>query len=270
MADGDTTTQQQTTQSSSDSGTQQTSQDSAAPGGGSSQTQASSQQQSQIPTRPEWVPEAHWDGEKGAFKDTFSQHYNDLVAFKAAEDSRRLTLPPNPEGYKQELSKDFKVPEGMEFKLDEADPALKAFSTWAHKAGLTQDQYSEALGVYASQQLGLQQNIATAKAAEVQKLGATGAERKTAVDTWLKAQLGEELGKHMSEFTFTAKQVEAFEKIMQRFTSQGAANFSSAHRDVSANGRVSEAEYAAMTPAQRWDYARGFDQKQFQSSGAGR
>jgi hypothetical protein len=65
---------------------------------------------------------------------------------------------------------------------------------------------------------------------------------------------------------YGAKIVEGFETIISKFTNQGHGSFTQAGRvPQSAPGRVSEAEYAAMSPAQRWDYAKSFDQKQFQN-----
>jgi hypothetical protein len=62
----------------------------------------------------------------------------------------------------------------------------------------------------------------------------------------------------------TEKIVRGFERLAQRFSSQGAAPFSQAHRDhPETPGRVSEEQYNAMSPAARLDYTRRFDQRQF-------
>jgi hypothetical protein len=62
----------------------------------------------------------------------------------------------------------------------------------------------------------------------------------------------------------TAKIVEGMEKLMTKFSSQGAAPFTQAGRvHPDAPGRVSEEAYTAMTAGQRLDYSRGFDQRQF-------
>jgi hypothetical protein len=48
--------------------------------------------------------------------------------------------------------------------------------------------------------------------------------------------------------------------------SQGTATFSQAHREPGHDqrgGRVSDEAYNAMSPGQRLDYSRGFDQSQF-------
>jgi hypothetical protein len=63
----------------------------------------------------------------------------------------------------------------------------------------------------------------------------------------------------------SARHVEALEALAAKFTSGGAAPFSQAHREPSGggNGRVSDEEYARMSPAQRWNYSRSFPQDQF-------
>ncbi len=183
---------------------------------------------------------------------------NDHVAFKAAEDSRRLTLPQKPEDYKPALSKNFKAPEGIEFVPDENDPLLPQARAFAQKHGLSQDAFSELMDIHAAGQVGNMQMVNNAKAAEVQKLGPTGTARKTAVDTWLSAQVGEDLGKEMSKYTFTARQIEGFEKLMAVFRTQGASGFDPRHSEVNQPGKVSDAEYNAMTFAEKRAYADKF------------
>jgi hypothetical protein len=68
--------------------------------------------------------------------------------------------------------------------------------------------------------------------------------------------------------------VEGFERIASKQTTQGAANFSQSHRapqDPQGPGprRASEAEYNAMSQAERFAYARQFDQSQFKPNGGG-
>jgi hypothetical protein len=52
-----------------------------------------------------------------------------------------------------------------------------------------------------------------------------------------------------------------------KFASQGAASFSQAHREPNTTGpgRVSEEEYNSMSQAERFAYAKSFDQRQFQN-----
>lgn len=214
--------------------------------------------------------EQHWDAQTGKIKDetAFAKDINDLVSFKAAEDSRKLTLPQKPEDYKLALPQDFKAPDGIEFTPNENDPILPQAKAFALKHGLSQDAFSELVGLHAAGQIATKQMIDNAKAAEVQKLGATGTARKTAVDTWLAAQLGDELGKHMSQFTYTAKQIEGFEKLIANARTQGAHSFSHQHREPSdAPGKVSDEQWNKMTFGERQAYAAKFSQPGQQANG---
>lgn len=210
--------------------------------------------------RPAWAPETVWDGDKGSFKPEADTYFRDLVARDAAEASRKLTLPTKPEELTLTLPADFKAPEGVEFVPNENDPILPQARAFALKHGLTKDAWSELLSLHAAGQIGSQQTINNAKAAEVQKLGATGTQRKTAVDTWLAAELGPELGKEMSTYTFTAKQIEGFEKLIAKARTQGNGTFTPQFRDEQAPGKKTDAEIAAMSFTERRQYAAQFPQ----------
>jgi hypothetical protein len=63
---------------------------------------------------------------------------------------------------------------------------------------------------------------------------------------------------------FTAADIKLHEKVMARFSTQGAASFTQSHRVPSEpQGRVSEEQWNRMSQAERWDYSRSFDQRQF-------
>jgi hypothetical protein len=122
------------------------------------------------------------------------------------------------------------------------------------------------LSFYASKELAEQAFLANAAAAEVSKLGPNGMARVSAVDTWLRGQLGDTLGGALRSMLVTAATVQGMEKLIMKMTSQDVASFRQHGREPPGlPGRVSEEEYAAMTPAQRWEYSRGFDQSQFRN-----
>jgi hypothetical protein len=61
--------------------------------------------------------------------------------------------------------------------------------------------------------------------------------------------------------------VQAAEKLVAKFSSQGAASFSQAHRvPGETGGKVSDEEYGRMSQAEKLDYSRRFDQKQFNAA----
>jgi hypothetical protein len=162
--------------------------------------------------------------------------WNEVAAFKAADDSRRATLPKEAD-YKIELPADFVVPQGIEFSLKTDDPAYGHLRKMASEVGLSQEQFSKAIGIYAAQKVGEAQKLQMALAAERQKMGPTGTARMTAVQTFLNAKLGD-LAASLILPLATEKQVRAYERIMQLVTGQGAADFSGAHRDPPTDGRT--------------------------------
>jgi hypothetical protein len=124
------------------------------------------------------------------------------------------------------LPADFKAPAGVEFKLDNTNPALGQLKAVAHKHGLTQDAVNELIGVYAGNEVATEATIAAARAEQVTKLGPSGPARVDAVTRFLKASGLEPL---ISGVT-TAQQIEAWESHITKLTTQGAAQFSQSHR----------------------------------------
>jgi hypothetical protein len=173
-------------------------------------------------------------------------------------------VPDTPESYLAELPKEFKLPDGIEYKFDTSSPILADARNWAHSQGLTQQQFSQLLSFHANTQIAEQVMVGNAAKAEVEKLGAHGTARVTAVDTWLRGTLGDDLGKAVRNMMLTAKAVEGIEKLMTKMSSQGVMSFRQDGREpASAPGRISQEEYDAMTPGQRYTYSKTFDQRQF-------
>lgn len=210
------------------------------------QTDASTKTQSsqagtteQKTERPDGIPDSYWDSATNAIKvDPVAlakdlKERDELKTFKAAEDVKAASRPQKPEDYKLELPADFKPPAGIDYKLDTANPAMGNIRSWAHKHGVSQDAVNEVLGIYAGNEVGTQQGIATARAAEIAKLGTTAPARVDNVINWLtgmdsSADKGD--AKALAGMLVTARHVEAFERIINRLTTQGAASFSQSHR----------------------------------------
>jgi hypothetical protein len=199
----------------------------------------------------------------GAYEISESE-LGEMMTRQAAEDLRKATLPATPGDYAPDLPEKFTMPAGVEFKLDPADSMLADARTWAHSRGLSQSDFSELVAIYASAKGKEQAFLNTAAAAEVAKLGANGSQRVSAIDTYLRGLLGDDLAAPMRSVMVTEKIVRGWETIIHKFQSQGVASFSQAHREPGqAGGKVSDEEYGRMSPAARLDYARSFDQRQF-------
>jgi hypothetical protein len=205
-------------------------------------------------------------GEKHKFGEMefTEQELRDFLTARGEAELRKASLPQNPSDYRAELPANFEMPAGVEFKIDETDPLLLDARAWAHSKGFSQADFSELVGIYATakgKEASLYNRAATA---EVAKLGANGAQRVTALETWMRGMVGDELAGAMRGMLVTEKIVRGWETIQRKFSSQGAAPFTQAHREPGqVNGKVSESEYAAMGPAERLSYARSHDQSQF-------
>lgn len=192
-----------------------------------------------------------------------------LMERHALEQSRKATLPGSAADYSLDLPSDFAMPEGQTFKFSTDHPVLGPIigqaKELAHSLGMDQAGFSKMMGLYAASQVHEAQMIAKAQAAEREKLGPNITLRVDAVTNFIRGTVGDDkIAKGMTQRILTADDLVGWEKIIRRTTSQGAASFSQAHREPGGQtGRVSEEAYAEMTPAQKWDYARGFDQKQF-------
>ena len=192
----------------------------------------------------------------------FATFVNEHVAFKAADDVKRLTLPQTPDAYKVELPVDFKPPEGVEFKFKTDDPLLSQARTMAHQMRIAQDNFSKLLGLYAGAQVATQQQIQTARNAEIAKLGATGSARVTAINTWLDAMGVSGLQGRV----FTAGDVQAFESLITKFSSQGGGSFRQTGREVQQEGRLpagaeGEKIWNSWSYSQQKEYAEKFTPK---------
>jgi hypothetical protein len=196
-------------------------------------------------------------GEKIQLADDFAltrEEIDGLRERKGLEDSRKLTLPSDPTGYKLELPKDFKVPQGIEYKIDDKSPAAALARQFAHEAGLSQEQFSKMIAIHGSIEVQQVANLKTARDAELNKLGATGYQRINAVENFLRGRLGEDVGKAVCGMLVTAKHVEGFERLMRDFANGGSGSFQPA-RASSEPAKMSDAEWSKLSYTEQKNYA---------------
>jgi hypothetical protein len=204
--------------------------------------------------RPEWIPEQFYDAEKKEIKGAdLRAHLDELTTFKAAEDSRKLTLPATPEAYELKLPETFTAPEGIEVKLDPNDPLMKTAREMAHAKGWSQADFSDALGVVAALKAGEAAQYEALKTANLAALGSKGPERIDAVTCWLNANFGEAEVKPVLATLATTAHVTMFEKIISKLSSQGSAPFSQTGRDVN-TGKVDDATWDKMSYSEKKAY----------------
>ncbi len=257
-------TQGQSTSAQGSGATQTSTQGSTATQTTSTQT-GQTEQQTTAPARPADLPEAFWDAQKNAVN---TAKINEMIVANAANESRRLSLPQKSEDVSLDLPKEFKLPQGVDFKFDPAKPEYNKFRELVVAEGISQATATKLTGLFAEIMVGDQASIQAFETAEIAKLGANGPARATAVKTGMTGMIGEALAGHLQVMTRTAGGVQALEAILAKFSSQGAASFSQAHREPGQGGnKVSEEQWATMSPAARLDYSRQFDQSQFQKTG---
>lgn len=146
---------------------------------------------------------------------------------------RKAAIPAAADKYEAKLPADFKAPEGMEFQLNADDPALAQFRTIAHKRGMDQETFSEALGAFAAVKIAEHQQLTAGRTAEMTKLGATADARIGAVETWLTAKVGDKAAPLIAQLKSfpVAAHVETFEGIIRAFSSQGGTSFTQSGRE---------------------------------------
>jgi hypothetical protein len=193
-----------------------------------------------------------------------------LMQTKAAADLKATQVPADASGYEAKLPEGMKLPEGLDFRPDSADPAFKDFQALAKKIGLSQIEFSKLYGTYIAKTLASEAEFRNVMKGELAKLGANATMRVTALETWLRGMVGDDIAKNMRAGLFSEKQVRGLEIIANKMATQGHATFSQAHREPAGpQGRVSEEEWAGMSSAEKWNYARGHDQAQFKTANSG-
>jgi hypothetical protein len=185
----------------------------------------------------------------------------DLLKFKGETELRKAAVPSDPAGYKVEMSADTVMPPGFEWKFDEADPALAVARNWAHKNGLTQPQFAELLGQYAQMEAGKEAKFRQSMQGEIDKLGGNGPVRVTALQTWLRGTIGDDLAKSLTAGLFSEKQVRGLETLALKFASQGVMPFRQDGREPQSNGKgplssMGEAEYNSLSANEKFRLSR--------------
>jgi len=162
----------------------------------------------------------------------------ELMAEKAARDLKKATLPEKPEAYEAKLPADIKLPGGQTYTFDQNDPSLAAARNWAHAKGLSQDEFSQLLGIYASHVAGQEAILAQRSRSEIEKVGINAPQRLDAVGRFITAEMGETDAKQIRALIVTDSMLRYHERIIQRLTSQGSASFSQQHRVPADEGGI--------------------------------
>jgi hypothetical protein len=155
-----------------------------------------------------------------------------MLERQSLDDLRKATIPPTPQDYKLSLPENLKLPGDVQFKFDEtgAKATFDAAKAWAHSRGLSQSDFSDMMGLYASHQAGVEAMLAERSRAEIAKVGINGPQRVDAVGKWITGMVGEADAKPIRATIVTDAHLRFYETIINKLTSQGSASFSQSHR----------------------------------------
>lgn len=172
------------------------------------------------PTRPEWLPEAHWDAKDG-IKPEFGTHYSELATFHKTQTEQQATLKARkPEDIKIEvkLPDGVKMPDGVQLKIDEKDPRVPVIRDMALKHGWTQEQVNDLVTFDAMQQIAAHTTEQARLGEEKKKLGTNADDRIKAAAAWVKALPGitADETSEIQILTATAAGVSLLEKLMAK------------------------------------------------------
>jgi hypothetical protein len=173
-------------------------------------------------------------GEKikvGKYETTESQ-LGEMLERQSLEDLRKATVPPSPADYKLTLPESLKLPGDGKYQFDEAGnkASFDAARAWAHNRGMSQTEFSEMMGLYASHTANTEAMLTERSRQEIAKVGINGPQRVDAVGKWLTGMVGEADAKPIRATIVTDAHVRFYETIMNKLTSQGGASFSQSHR----------------------------------------
>ena len=163
------------------------------------------------------------------------QAITDALTAKAEADVKRQAVPTEPSGYQVKLPDSFVQPVGADFQFCEDDPqqryGLTGAKNFAAKHGLDQSGFEELLSLHVATTFEGDRLAREFNAEQDRLLGEKGNERLGAVYSWMENMAGADGAKALMAGVVTARQVAAFEGLMQRVISQGGTQFTQSHRD---------------------------------------
>jgi hypothetical protein len=190
------------------------------------------------PPRPEGVPEAFWDKDKGELRASdWARSYEELRSFKAEREALKAQVPAQPDLYKPDLPEGFTFPQGME--LDTGSPVYKAARDYAHSEGWTQKQFTGALGIYLKDRAAEFTRYQEFLKAEDEALGENREARKVARDkfieasakSWFPANEAENVANVVKATPWNRHLFRFFEKAAEAVSRQGLKPYSAAGRE---------------------------------------
>lgn len=202
--------------------------------------------------------DAYWVADKGLDYPKLTGDFDALRAVKAEQDSRLARVPDKIEDYEVALPADFKMPDGMKFEIDPKSPLLGPAREFAKAHNLSKDEFKSLVALQAKAMIAENEALQVAAKAEREKLGSKAQERLTAITQFLQAKLGNESANVLLPGIFTARQVEAYEKLMD-LAKGGGPKFNGAGRESDTKPAMTHEEFSALSPTQQIEVGRKLD-----------
>lgn len=221
--------------------------------GGQAQVADASQtsQQTVTASRPDYLPEAFWDGAKGEPKGAeFKDHLGALEKFKAEIEMKRGAVPQKPEAYKLVSPDDVKLPAGYE--PNEKDPKFIGLQKIAHEEGWSQETVNRIVKLEAESLVSFDAKVKTDILARDKALGENGAARVAALSKFIDSNWPDPKEATQIKATmWTPAIVKHFELFQKMLSSQGAHSFSGTGRADNEAQDNKPAGWDKMSPVDR-------------------
>lgn len=186
------------------------------------------------PDLSSFVPET-FKGEDGTWKvEDFRRSYDDLAAFKAAEEDRASALPKDPDGYAFALPEDHKLPEGfdpatlattdekgnkIEFDpaamIDKDDPDVAAVKALLHEHKVDPALGKKLAGIMVNREIRQTMEAQHVHAEEIKALGPDAKARIATVTRELNARLPSNYAKAIADSLTSADALRGLEQVIK-------------------------------------------------------
>ena len=169
--------------------------------------------------RPEYVPEKFWDIDNSSVNvESMASSYNALekklgsrtedLSKSIREDILNERKENVPENY--EIKPPTDLPEDVEFQVNDGQPILEWWKTFAKERGLNQNEFDKGIDAFVKNELSNTPNPNE----EMRKLGDSSKERVESANIWAKKYLSQEAYDTLKGISSTADGVKAIEEIM--------------------------------------------------------
>lgn len=162
-------------------------------------------------SRPDWMPESHWDAKTGApNSDLLKTDFAELGTLRTERDARIASIPKDG-AYKLEIPDTIKLPEGSRWEPEANEPITLAALAVFKEHNFTQAQATAVQGLWAGFLLNMQEAENKSRAETQAALGANANVRVDAAKKFLSANKLDALSPALD----TKDGVEAVEAVIQ-------------------------------------------------------